>query len=60
MTTGWRFIKGKYYCFDVSGAMKTGWVQTNGKYYYLDASGAMVSNTTINGYRINASGQYVG
>ena len=60
MTTGWRFISGKYYYFDASGAMKTGWVQSNGKYYYLDASGAMVSNTTIDGYKINVSGQYIG
>lgn len=60
MTTGWRYIDGKWYYFDKSGAMQTGWLKnTEGKWYYFDESGAMARNTTINGYRLNALGQYV-
>ena len=60
MTTGWRFIDGKWYCFDKSGAMQTGWVKgAEGKWYYLSESGALATNTTVDGYRVNVLGEYV-
>ncbi len=60
MTTGWRYIDGKYYCFDKSGAMVTGWVQDEeGDWYYLQSNGEMAKNTTIDGYKIAINGKYV-
>ena len=56
MKTGWQKIDGAWYYFDSSGAMKTGWLDEGGKKYYLQSSGAMATNTTIDGYKIDASG----
>ena len=56
MKTGWQKISGVWYYFDASGAMKTGWLDEGGKKYYLQSSGAMATNTTIDGYKIDASG----
>ena len=38
---------------------QTGWLLDNGKWYYLDNSGIMLSNTTVNGYVLNHSGQWI-
>ena len=56
MKTGWQKINGVWYYFDASGAMKTGWLDESGKKYYLQSSGAMATNTTVDGYKIDASG----
>lgn len=56
MKTGWQKINGVWYYFDASGAMKTGWLDEGGKKYYLQSSGAMATNTTVDGYKIDASG----
>ena len=56
MKTGWQKIDGVWYYFDASGAMKTGWLDEGGKKYYLQSSGAMATNTTVDGYKIDASG----
>ena len=56
MKTGWKKINGVWYYFDASGAMKTGWLDEGGKKYYLQSSGAMATNTTVDGYKIDASG----
>lgn len=39
--------------------MKTGWIKDKDQWYYLDKSGAMVTNTVIEGYRINHKGEWV-
>ncbi len=59
MKTGWVLDGSTWYFLNTSGAMKTGWVNDNGTWYYLNASGAMLANTTIDGYKLNASGAWV-
>ena len=59
MKTGWVNDNGTWYFLQSSGAMKTGWLNDNGTWYYLNASGAMAANTTIDGYKLNASGAWV-
>ena len=59
MKTGWVNDNGTWYYLQSSGAMKTGWLNDNGTWYYLNASGAMAANTTIDGYKLNASGAWV-
>jgi len=39
--------------------MKTGWLNDNGTWYYLNTSGAMLANTTVDGYKLSASGAWV-
>lgn len=59
MKTGWQAINNDWYYLDSNGKMKTGWlVDSDGKWYYLYNSGAMAKNTTINGYKINSSGNW--
>ena len=59
MKTGWVNDNGTWYFLQSSGAMKTGWLNDNGTWYYLNASGAMAANTTVDGYKLNASGAWV-
>ena len=59
MKTGWLNDNGTWYFLQSSGAMKTGWLNDNGTWYYLNASGAMLANTTVDGYKLNASGAWV-
>ena len=59
--TGWILLKDSleenWYFFDSSGAMKTGWVEwLPGQWYYLDSNGKMLSNTTIEGHQLDATG----
>ena len=57
----WEQVKGKWYCFDASGNMRANqWVRnTNNEHlwYYVGSDGAMVTNTSVNGYTINANGE---
>lgn len=39
--------------------MQTGWLQDGGTWYYLNSSGALAVSTTINGYTVNANGEWV-
>ena len=39
--------------------MQTGWLKNKDKWYYLDANGAMVTDTVIDGYKINHEGVWV-
>ena len=59
MKTGWLNDNGTWYYLTGSGAMKTGWLNDNGTWYYLNGSGAMLANTTVDGYRLGASGAWV-
>ena len=59
MATGWYNDNGTWYYLAGSGAMATGWLNDNGTWYYLAGSGAMLSNTTVDGYRLGASGAWV-
>ena len=44
-----------------SGDMATGWMQSpySGKWYYLNQSGEMLTNTTVNGYVLGPSGEWL-
>ena len=59
MKTGWLKQGGSWYYRDNSGAMKTCWFQVDGKWYYAYSSGALAVSTTINGYTVNANGEWV-
>ncbi|AWK50005.1 cell wall-binding protein [Clostridium beijerinckii] len=59
MKTGWILDGSTWYFLNGSGAMQTGWLNDNGTWYYLNASGAMLANTTVDGYKLNASGAWV-
>lgn len=63
--TGWQKIQGSWYYFakpgeaQYTGLMTKGWKQIGGVWYYFYSNGKMACNTTINGYRLNASGAWV-
>ena len=59
MSTRWIKENGTWYYLDGLGAMKTGWYQVGGKWYYSYPSGALAVNTTIDGYTVNANGEWV-
>ena len=61
MTTGWQFVNGVWYYLNPNGKMVTGWKLASGKWYYLRSWGGMLSDgTTPDGYRVDASGVWVG
>ncbi|EHI96804.1 cell wall binding repeat-containing protein [Clostridium sp. DL-VIII] len=60
MATGWVNDSGTWYFLKSSGAMATGWVNDNGTWYFLNSSGAMLANTTVDGYKLGASGAWIG
>ena len=39
--------------------MSTGWIKDGSYWYYLYSDGSMASNTVIDGYQLNASGQWI-
>lgn len=50
-TSGWEYIKGRWYYFDASGWMCVGWLNLNGRWFYLSdetvgirVKGAMVTD----------------
>jgi nitrite reductase/ring-hydroxylating ferredoxin subunit len=59
MKTGWVQDGSTWYYLQSSGAMKTGWLNDNGTWYYLNGSGAMLANTSVDGYKLGASGAWV-
>ena len=59
MATGWQKVGNTWYYLKSSGAMATGWNWIGGKCYYFNASGAMAANTTVGGYRVDASGAWI-
>lgn len=57
MRTGWvRSGSSWYYQNPEDGVMMTGWINDGKHYYYLDGDGRMASNTSVEGYALNASG----
>ena len=61
MTTGWQFVNGVWYYLNPNGKMVTGWKLVSGKWYYLRSWGGMLSDgITPDGYRVDASGVWVG
>ena len=59
MQTGWVNQGDTWYYLDNSGTMKTGWFQVEDKWYYSYPSGALAVNTTIDGYAVNADGEWI-
>ena len=60
MQTGWLQDNGTWYYLEASGAMKANqWFEVDGKWYYVDATGALAVNTTVDGYTVNANGEWV-
>lgn len=51
--------KGTWYYLNKSGAMSIGWIQENGRWYYLNNSGALAVDTAVDGYTVNANGEWV-
>lgn len=50
-TTGW--------WYEQDGGYATGWQWINGKCYFFDGDGYMAKDTVIDGYSLNADGQWV-
>ncbi len=59
MQTGWLSQSGTWYYLTESGYMKTGWYQVNTKWYYSYSSGALAVSTTVDGYTVNANGEWI-
>lgn len=61
MTTGRQFVNGIWYYLNPNGKMVTGWKLVSGKWYYLRSWGGMLSDgITPDGYRVDASGAWIG
>lgn len=56
---GWLNSNNTWYYLKADGVMAKGWLNDNGKWYYLNESGAMLSNTTVDGYVLGASGAMI-
>ena len=59
MKTGWLNQGGSWYYLTDSGSMKTGWDQVNTKWYYSYSSGVLAVSTTVDGYIVNANGEWI-
>ena len=59
MMTGWLQQGTTWYYLKDSGAMATGWNWVGNKCYYFNANGKMAANTTVGGYKVDASGAWV-
>ena len=60
MQTGWLQDNGTWYYLEGSGALKVNqWFEVEGKWYHVDASGALSVNTVVDGYTVNANGEWV-
>ena len=58
MATGWLQQGSTWYYLKDSGAMATGWNWIGSKCYYFYGSGKMAANTTVGGYKVDASGAW--
>ncbi|HEV6284391.1 TPA: hypothetical protein VZD83_002005, partial [Streptococcus pneumoniae] len=49
-----------WYYLEASGAMKASqWFKVSDKWYYVNGLGALAVNTTVDGYEVNANGEWV-
>ena len=57
MYKGWLKLDNKwYYLSETTGVMQKGWKEISGYWYYFDNSGRMASNTSVDGYYVDANG----
>ena len=60
MQTGWLKDGNTWYFLESTGAMKASqWFEVSGKWYHVNGSGALSVNTTVDGYNVNANGEWV-
>ena len=59
MAIGWTTIEGKDYYFNKDGAMRCGWIGIGKDIYYTDTKGAKVTNSVIDGYKLDENGKLV-
>ena len=60
MQTGWLKDGDTWYFLESTGAMKASqWFEVAGKWYHVNGSGALSVNTTVDGYNVNANGEWV-
>nr|SHD60846.1 pneumococcal surface protein A [Streptococcus pneumoniae] len=60
MATGWVKDGDTWYYLEASGAMKASqWFKVSDKWYYVNGLGALAVNTTVDGYKVNANGEWV-
>ncbi|VPG87202.1 surface protein PspA [Streptococcus pneumoniae] len=60
MATGWVKDGDTWYYLEASGAMKASqWFKVSDKWYYVNGLGALAVNTTVDGYEVNANGEWV-
>ena len=60
MQTGWLKDGDTWYFLEATGAMKASqWFEVAGKWYHVNGSGALSVNTTVDGYNVNANGEWV-
>lgn len=60
MQTGWLKDGNTWYFLESTGAMKASqWFEVAGKWYHVNGSGALSVNTTVDGYNVNANGEWV-
>lgn len=55
----WLNLKGEWYYFKSDGKMAVGWIELSDGWYYLYSNGIMACNIIIDGYKLNASGQWI-
>ena len=60
MLTGWLQQGANWYYLNADGAMAHDrWLLIDGKYYYFYSSGSMATDTTVGGYKVDVSGQWI-
>ncbi|MDS8395287.1 RICH domain-containing protein [Streptococcus pneumoniae] len=60
MATDWVKDGDTWYYLEASGAMKASqWFKVSDKWYYVNGLGALAVNTTVDGYGVNANGEWV-
>lgn len=55
----WQEIDGKWYHFDENGYLDVGWKFLDNTWYYMEKSGEMVTNRSLDGGHMDASGAWV-